>query len=229
MTIEGGEWVVYHPPKSVSFGHQSRVRDPRRSWPMVERFLAELTTFTLGSRVVLTCHDPGPQTDTAAAAARLAEARRCFGPERASGMYRTHPHWTLSESQVTAAVRFALDDDSYPEQPVGPSRLSFNYQFCWNEFDRFSGVKSGTESRSLMSSLGVIIGRRRLFLQPDFIYPAPWNSEPLKDFIDRTESIVPFRFRDQYFKRWLPPLGPRSKFGRQLRLDANWRRGTSLH
>jgi hypothetical protein len=40
MSVESGEWVVYHPPKSVSFGHQSRMRDPRRTWPTVERFMA---------------------------------------------------------------------------------------------------------------------------------------------------------------------------------------------
>jgi hypothetical protein len=28
------EWTIYHPPKSVSFGHQSRVRDRRRAWAM---------------------------------------------------------------------------------------------------------------------------------------------------------------------------------------------------
>ena len=195
---------------------------------MVERFLAELTTFTLGSRIELTCHGAGAQTDTAVAAARLDEARRCFGPESASEFHRTHPHWTLSESQVTAAVQFALDDDSFPEQPLAPSWLTFNYQFCWNGFDRISGATSATESRNPMSSLGLIFGRSRLFLQPTFIYPAPWNSEPLKDFIDRTEATVPFRFRDQYFKRWLPPQSPRTKFGRQLRLDVNGRRGTSL-
>jgi hypothetical protein len=195
---------------------------------MVERFLAELTTFTLGSRIELNCRGPGAQTDAAVAAARLDEARRCFGPESASEMHRTLPHWTLGESQVTAAVRFALDDDSFPEQPLGPSWLTFNYQFRWNGFDRIAGATSATESRNPMSSLRLIFGGRRLFLQRVFIYPAPWNSEPLKDFIDRTESTVPFRFRDQYFKRWLPPQGPRTKFGRHLRLDVNWRKGTGL-
>lgn len=42
MTGAINEWVVYSPPKSVSFGHQSRVRDPRKAWPTVEQFLMGL-------------------------------------------------------------------------------------------------------------------------------------------------------------------------------------------
>jgi hypothetical protein len=43
-----------------------------------------------------------------------------------------------------------------------------------------------------LSSLGHILGKQRLFLQRHFIYPTAWNSESLKDFIDRSELIVPF-------------------------------------
>jgi hypothetical protein len=230
MSVESGEWVVYHPPKSVSFGHQSRMRDPRRAWPTVERFMADLTLFTLGDRMELTCHDPSARTDGDVAAARIREARRCFGPEiPPQGRYKTHPRWKIGESQLESAIQFALDDDRFPKQELGPSWFSFNYEFRWKEFDVPRVVPSGAEPRNCVSHLGVTIGQQRLFLQPSFIYPASCNSESLKDFIDRSELIAPFRFRDQYFNRWLPPQSPASKHGRYLRLEPTWRRGSVLH
>jgi hypothetical protein len=225
MDAESREWVAYIPPKSTAHGHQSRIRDPRRAWPTVERFLAELTTFTLGPRLKLVCHGPGAHTDAAVAAARIEEARRCFGPEDASeGAGRIDPRWTLNVSQLAVALQFALDDDKFQEQQLGPTWLSFSYQFFWNEFEQSSARTSAGDSRNRASFLVISAGQRRLFLQPAFVYPAPWTSDSLKEFIDRTEAIVPFRFREQDFKRWLPPQSPTSNTGRHLKLDANWRR-----
>jgi hypothetical protein len=229
MNIGAGEWVVYRPPKSVSFGHQSRIRDPRRAWPMVQQFMADLTRFTLGDRIELMCYGSGPQTNADVAAARTQEARRSFGPEvERQGTHQTFPSWRISEAQLASAVRFALDDDKFPKQEAGPSYLAFSYQFCWNEFDSGLGVAREIESRRILSFLIVTIGQQRLFLQPHFVYPAAWNSDPLKDFIDRSELIAPFRFRDQYFVRWLPPQSPGSH-GRRVRLEATWRRGSVSH
>ena len=225
MSIEPREWVVYEPPKSVSFGHQSRIRDPRLAWPPVDRFMADLTQHTLGSHIELTCHGPSLRTGSEVASARLQEARRCFGPEIGDrAIHRTHPRWRICESQLTLAIQFALNDDRFPKQEVGPTRFHFAYNFRWREFDVCRDVSD--DPRNSVSLLGVTIGQQRLFLQPNFVYPASYDSEFVKDFIDRTELIVPFRFRDQYFKRWLPPRSPATKFGRYLRLEPTWRRGS---
>jgi hypothetical protein len=229
MSVDAAEWVVYQPPKSVSFGHQSRIRDPRRSWPMVQQFITDLTRSMLGDRIVLTCFDAELQSRGGVAASRVEEARRVFGPEdEQRGSYRTYPNWTLTEAHLSSAIEFALDDDKLPKQEVGPSWLSFSYQFCWIAFDHGSPEEGEVETRRILSVLGVTIGQQRLFLQPNFIYPAAWNSELLRDFIDRSESIMPFRFRDHYFQRWLPPQRPTSN-GRFLRLEPTWRRGSILH
>jgi hypothetical protein len=33
-----------------------------------------------------------------------------------------------------------------------------------------------------------------MFLQPNFIFPAPWNSKMLLAFLGRIEPLTPFRF-----------------------------------
>jgi hypothetical protein len=151
MKVESGEWVVYHPPKSVSF-----------------------------------------------------------------------------ETDLPSAIELALDDDKFPKQEAGPSLLRIHYRFCWNEFGAEQGMTNESESRRILSILGVTMGQQRLFLQPRFVYPAAWNSNALKDFIGRSEWIAPFRFRDQYFKRWFPPQR-RVQHGRILKLGSTWRRGSVLH
>lgn len=228
MNVESGEWVVYHPPKSVSFGHQSRIRDPRRAWPVAQRFLTELTQFVLDERIELTC-DSGPHASEEAAAARIQEAKHRFGPEvEQTGPYRFAPRWNVQQADLPSAIEFALDDDKFPKHEAGPSLLRFHYRFCWNEFGQEQGIANENEPRRILSRLGVTIGQQRLLLQPHFVYPVAWTSESLKDFIDRSELIAPFRFRDQYFQRWLPPQRPGSH-GRTLRLEHSWRRGKVTH
>jgi hypothetical protein len=227
MDVESGEWVVYHPPKSVSFGHQSRIRDPRRAWPVVQRFLTDLTQFALGERIELTC-DNGPHVSEGVAAARIQEAKRRFGPGvEQTDPYRLAPHWKLEEADLPSAIEFALDDDKFPKQEAGPSLLRFHFRFCWNVFGPEQGMANESDSRRVLSNLGVTIGQQRLFLQPHFIYPAASNSESLKEFIDRSELVAPFKFRDQYFKRWFPPQKGASH-GRILKLGPTWRRGSVL-
>jgi hypothetical protein len=182
----------------------------------------------LDDRIELSCDD-SPHVNQVVAAARVAEARCLFGPEiKQAGVYRTAPRWKIEKANLPSAVEFALDDDKFPKQEIGPARISFCYHFCWNEFGPRSRTADETETRRIPSSLAVTIGQQRLFLQPHFVYPAAWNSESLKDFIDRSELIAPFRFRDQYFKRWLPPQGSPSQ-GRLLRLESTWRSGTVVH
>ena len=81
MQDEAEEWVSYHPPKSTSFGHQSQPRDPRKSWPLLQQFLADHAHFVLGPRLDLICHNTPPSTDAAVAAKRIEEARSLFGAE----------------------------------------------------------------------------------------------------------------------------------------------------
>jgi hypothetical protein len=217
------EWVVYSPPKSVSFGHQTRLRDPRRAWPAVEAFLRDCTRATLHPRIALTCHGPSRWTDEAVAAARLADARQRFGPEPASTyIHPGPPTWTFAEADLPAALAFAFDEDKFPRQGLGPTRLTFAYELAWKEADWFDDPADATEPRRRASVLGVNIRQQRMFLQPHFVFPAPWDSPVLRAFLARLEPHLPFRFRDQYFKRWQRPQ-KKGAYGRHLKLDAAWR------
>jgi hypothetical protein len=216
MTADVEEWVVYHLPKSVSHGQASRIRDPRKAWPAVQKFLTALTQVTLDPRVLLMCLEIEPLE---VAAARIDEARRRFGPETAQSPTLV---WTLNETQLTSAIDFALDDDKFPRQAYGPSLVTFSYRFFWNAFVSDPVEENRAERDPASSFLFVTIGQRRTFLCPHFVYPAAWNTQPLRDFIDSSEPLVPFEFRDKCFKRWLSPRHPANR-GRLLRLDPDWR------
>jgi hypothetical protein len=222
MSADAEEWVVYQLPKSVSHGQVSRIRDPRKAWPAVQKFMTSLTRATLNPRITLTCLQTEPRE---VAAARTDEARRCFGPETEQG--RTSV-WTLSEAQLTPAIDFALDDDKFPRQAFGPSLVTFGYRFFWNAFDLAATEANGAGLDRASSFLAVTVGQRRMFLQPHFVYPAGWNTPSLRDFLDRSEPLVPLQFRDQCFKRWLSPEKPPNR-SRLLRLDPGWRQQPLPH
>ena len=132
-----------------------------------------------------------------------------------------HPRWMISESQVKSAAAFALDDGGFAVRPPGLSRLHFYYRFRWAEFERLPFWSPAGEARRLDSHLGVTLDSVTLFLQPTFVFPAPWYAETLRDFIAGIEKTVPFRFRDQYFKRSIPS---KSGNGRLLNLPKDWRK-----
>jgi hypothetical protein len=215
------EWVFYDPPKSVAFGHQSKPRDARRAWPVIERFLSEFTQSSLGPRIELSCQSPNVARDNLYNVPRADEARRLFGPETSDPRY--FPSWKIEASQLEQALQFAFDDDKFPKQKEGPTRLYFSYSFSWIEFHQHIRDMQEHDARSPISSLGIYIGGRGVFLQPWFVFPAPWTSDELKHFIARIEPLTPFRFRDQYFKRVLPIKGKGKYWGKTLKLDKDWR------
>lgn len=222
VSDNSSEWVVYHPPKSVSFGHQSRIRDPRRAWPMVKQFLGELTEFTLGHNAELTCRGPDIGLELSVAMTRIREARYLFGPE--INPSETNPRWKIGNAQLEVAIRFALDDDRFSQQQLAPTWFHFYYRFVWKDFEKLPYKMIEDKARYRASTLGISFDRR-LFLQPNFVFPAPWTSEFLRNFIARIEVMAPFRFRDQYFKRWLPPVRRGGTgYGRYLNLHKSWRK-----
>jgi len=215
------EWVIYHPPKSVSFGHQSVPVDPRKAWSQLQQFLARVSALEFAHHFTLTCNDANQWTEPAVAERRIEEARALFGPER--DIPEGGPHWHLHETQLTRAVQFALDDDKFPKQQMGPTRLYFGYSFLWPEIERLPYWSPNGDTRKLQSTIGVSLGGNKLFLQPHFVFPAPWHSNVLRDFLHQVEETVPFRFRNQYFKRSIPKQTKQSYHGKLMKLPEYWR------
>ena len=134
MTNAIHEWVVYEPPKSTGFGHQSKLRNPRKAWPVVAEFLASCAELEFGHRAALICYSTNPETECAVSKARIEEARQLFGTE--NGPISQHPSWPVSESKLEPFVQFALDNDRFPKQKTGQSRMYFFYRFRWAELEK---------------------------------------------------------------------------------------------
>lgn len=212
-----GEWLCYHPPKSVSFGHQSRIRDARRAWSMTQRFLNRLTEFELGKgEIQLRCIRRDHGVDEAIGSPRIEEARQRFGRDPYG--HEVHALWTIGPSDLEAAIAFALDDDRYPKQPGGPTMLHFWYLFRWKEFEPIYRTLPPNSS-DRFCSLGLHFGGHRLFLQPDLVIPASWDSQVAREFIARIEPDLPFRLRDQYFRRMFLARGDHGS----SKLSKTWR------
>lgn len=219
------ERVIYIPPKSSAFGHQAKRRDARLAWEATTHFLSDCALFRLGPGITLNCYELTGGKDPNAAHGRQAEARHIFGPEDANRSSTHVRHWPLAAHQLTAGIEFALDDDQWPKQELGPAWLAFSYAFVWRDLldlphpsaDEFASPPWGED----WSTLGIILGGGRLFLQPMLILPFPYDSDKLVRFLERVEPLLPFRLRDQYFKRALRSRTP--GYGRVRKLEKNWR------
>jgi hypothetical protein len=224
--VDRDETVVYDPPKSVAFGHQSRIRNARVAWSKTLAFLNEFTRYRLQPYISLDCDGVNDATSEEVSSERLATARGSFGPEKNPSTVPRHTRsWELELAQLPAAIEFALDDDKWPRQAGGPVMLFFRYELLWRQL-LASPIDSDDELQRLpqgvgWSTMGVILGSQRLFLQPYLAFPFHYASPGLAAFLLSIEEKLPFRFRDQYFKRSLRPVG--KKAGRVLKLDKSWR------
>lgn len=225
MYDESIEWLIYHPPKSVSFGHQSRIRDARKAWPATKAFLDAFTCYEIGHHRSLTCLIADELLDPTVLQQHAETARRLFGPETRAPDSR---HWDLPKMLLGSAIELALDDDKFPKLPHGPTSLAFHYRFLWTAFCESSpgqGLPEGFDgSRSCISNFGIILGGQRVFLQPTFVFPGSWQSPEVLSFLTKLEERAPFRFRDQYFKRSLPAVKKHPyRRGRMYNLKKGWR------
>ena len=184
---------------------------------MTERFLASLTEFELGNGdIELRCTRRDHGVDEAVGLPRIEEARQRFGPDLDGS--EDYPRWTIDPSDLGAAIAFALDDDKYPRQTYGPTALDFWYRFRWKEFEPiYRTLPANANDR--FCSLGMYFGGQRLFLQPSLVVPASWDSQVAREFIARIEPELPFRLRDQYFRRMFLTRGNHGS----SKLSKTWR------
>jgi len=213
MKTGNSEWVVYAPPKSVSFGHRARLRDPLKAWSSVQLFLAEHTKFEFGHRSELSCCGVRFAENSARAVQSLSQIRETFALTESDS---DHPRWTITESQVPTAVKFVVNEVARDDS----IHFGFYYRFVWKEFERLAWKFDKDERRDSSSRLGITVHSKGLFLQPNWIFPAPWTSNFLNTFLHKIEPAAPFLLRNQYFKRSLATEGGKHRF---LNLDKNWR------
>ena len=216
--IGTAECVLYSPPKSVGFGHQARIRDARRAWEHTRAFLDEYAYHRVSPQARLQCWGSSVGLDASIAEVRAQAATDLFGPGEPSER-------TITTARLDEAIAFALDDDHWPRQAIGPSWLSFDIQFLWKDF--LTGPPAMDPAayhlHEYASDFNVVLGNHRLFLQPGLFIPRPHDSAETKGFIARLARDLPFRLRTQYFQRLLP--SPRGGYKRTLRLPKDWLSG----
>jgi len=217
----GDEWTEYRPPKSTSFGHAARRRDPVAAWRATVTFLRAHCLFELfPPEVTLRVWDPGRLAGREASKDALERMTARFGPSEAIVGGR---EWRLDPSSqdaaVTSCARVNLD---WPKRENGPAAVTFAFRLGWRRLlDAPDTARDRLRLQDGGSTLGVAIWKRPLFLQPRFVFPLAWDSPDLARFLEEIEADCPFRFRDQYFRRLLPS---RSGFMDQVRkLPGGWR------
>jgi hypothetical protein len=206
------EFVSYEPPKSACFGHEAKVKNARKAWALLEAFLDRRTTFSLNQHISFRCVLPYSGPCDVANEFR-ARANHVLGP----GPDGETAEWQITPERFSTALNLAFEEERWSRQTDGPAWLSCSYSFNWKPPLEFAPLNL---PHSL--SLGVILSAQRLFLQPHFVFPWPWTSERLRTFIRDMEPDVPFRFREQYFKRLIPG---KSKGYRVLKLQKGWLSG----
>lgn len=211
------EWVVYFPLKSVSFGHASVPRDPRRALAVLQDFLLTETKFKLSSQVKLHVWR-GKFVDETIASERISEARVMFGPETST--IPIGSIWELGSEILETMTIFALDDQKFPKQELGPCNVTFSYRFDWTQTESLHQSAATFGDHYKENYIVVDVGGKSLFLQPMLIFPQPYSSSALHEFIGRIEPKLPFRLREKHFRRLVMT---RSGTRKLAKLDPEWR------
>jgi len=216
------ERVLYYAPASVGFGHQARIRDPRRAFENTSSFLADFTVHKLAREISLTLSEPNDMTSIVSSPKALDSARHIFGPETRSSSRAKD--WALRADQLQPALEFAVECNTSKVKQLWPVLLSFSYNFLWRDLlaDPVSVESSEFEQvcRNNLSMLNILVLDKILFLQPILTFPFPWDSPEAVPYLERIGPRAPFRFREQYFKRQLP--SKKGGYSRSLNLKKGW-------
>jgi hypothetical protein len=212
MYLKGREEVVvYHPPKSVSHAHGSRVRGARRVWTAIQHFLENHTEYRLSPTATVTCHGPDKYTDGAVANQSATETTTLLGIEpNVSGVFRT---WPVVSDQLPAVLEFAFGWERYPKQQIDPLSFYCSYNFNWR------GLPS-SQVESFESKLGICIWGRKVILQPTFVFSLPAASPELRRFLSSIESDLPFKMRDDFFRAIVPKVNGKGE--KDIKLKKGW-------
>lgn len=204
--------LEYAPPKSAAFGHAPRLRNIRKAWEATQTFLREHTIADLRAPLNLSLSGPGQWTDAAVVQATRAEAAQAFGPAtRISGETFI---WELPANSLAEALEFAFADDRRPKQSVGPVHLYLGYTFQWKTMPNPQSIRPA-------NSLGVMIGGRRMFLQPTFTFEASDADVGFVAGLRLLEAAMPFVPNDAYYYRL---EGKKSGPGHKLvKLHKGWK------
>lgn len=206
MSEYASEFVSYEPTKSVCFGHQAGVRDSRVAWKGVEHFLNTRTNFRPPTFISLRCELPFSGSCAVFNEFRV-YANQVLGTT-------DEGEWHFAHEQLPQALQLAFDEHRWPRQADGPAWLSFSYEFEWKALPQV-----GASTLPQSSNLHVIVSAQRVFLQPRFVFPRPWDAAEFRRFLHDLESDLPLRLREQYFRRLLPA----KKGGfRVLKLHKGW-------
>ncbi|MBB3219429.1 hypothetical protein [Pseudoduganella umbonata] len=207
------EAVFYQLPKSVSF-HQAVKGRPREAFGRIREMLASMAvSVQLGHSIALNVDPPSEWTDAAVAAACLDEARRRFGLERNPG--ESGKSWQLGIECFEDAVEFALSDERWPRQTVGPLSLHVSYHFDWRDFSNEFPEPLASWERGTCT-LGLNFHRRALSVGPSLIFPVPYESAAFQPFLDRLTAALPFEIKHKHLRRML--VNPKNGAIRYLHL-----------
>lgn len=207
------EAVFYQLPKSVSF-HQATKGKPREALRKIREMLTSMAAdVQVNPSITLRVDSPSEWTETAVATACLDEARRRFGMER--NPHDSSQDWELGAECLEDAIEFALSDEQWPKQKVGPLTLYIAYHFNWREFSNdfpepLASWKRGT------CDIMLNFHRRALSVAPSLIFPIPYESLEFQPFVDRLEAALPFEINRKHLRRML--VNPKNGATRYLRL-----------
>jgi len=190
--------IAYHPPKSVSHGHGSRVRGTRKGWAATQAFLQEQTESEIRLPLKLMIWGPSQWTDQAVVAeARLAANHRFGTPTSISGEFH---NWELGKNEMPSALEFSFADDERPKQSLGPVSLYVSYSFAWRSMPNPPAAKP-TQHFGRGNSIGVSVGGRRVFIQPTFLFAASDEDPLFRSKLRELEQLMPFVPNSRYYHR----------------------------
>ena len=190
--------IAYHPPKSVSHGHGSRVRGTRKAWEATQTFLREETAAELRLPVKLMLWGPSQWTDQAVVLQTRESANEEFGaPTTISGEFH---NWELKADDLATALEFAIADDERPRQSLGPVSLYVSYSFSWRTMPNPPPGET-TQFFGRGSSMGVSVGGRRVFVQPTFLFAASDQDPLFRAELRALERSLPFKPNSNYYYR----------------------------
>ena len=196
------EIVIYHPPKSTSFGHAASRRNKNLAWKETSAFLNKFTNYELCSWIVPDIQYweresvDGPRLSPES----YLSLRNILGkPDNESPFIKK---WAIPQDKLDAVIKISLEKRN--TKPIDPIHLHFAYSFNWKSFEsKEEELRVFLNSKRIhQSSITIYIGHN-LFFQPHLYFPYNYTDKSLREFIKQIKLYAPFKIKNKYFKRMI--------------------------
>lgn len=206
------ELTVYMPKKGSAFGQVAKTRKPNIAWQMTIDFLEEFTVYKILPEIKVLVEG----VDNLKQISQIlnqsiddTDLRRVF---------------SINQNELPSILQYIFNLKPNSEAIIGEVELNIRFQFLWRDFigDDIQVIQHFDKNKIPVDNISFLhcyLSERKLFIQPELVFPCEWQCREFKEVMEKVYKYLPIKLKQNNFIRLIAKKGNLSFYGRKLPAD----------